>query len=132
MRGTFNLTGIDKYLEAFAAAGKNVDQVVAEVLQEAQPLALELMRDELKRTSETYTGDTEATLYATQPQQDGNFVFVEFGADTGKDPAGLYKEYGRTRQAAEPFLRPAINSHRFKNKIKTSMKAVMERFGLSV
>jgi hypothetical protein len=48
MRGTFNLTGIDKYLEAFAAAGKNVDQVVAEVLQEAQPLALELMRDELK------------------------------------------------------------------------------------
>lgn len=129
-RGSFTLTGLDKYLEDLAAASVDVDAVVAEIITDAAPIAEDEMHTNLRQSSELWTGETAATLYSTDAQQDGNFTFIDFGADTSTDPAGFYKEYGTTRQAAEAFLRPALKSHRLKNYLRRAMKNVMERFGL--
>jgi phage protein, HK97 gp10 family len=129
VRGVFEIKGLDKYLEDLAAAEKDVDQVVSDVLTEAAPIAEKTMRDELHKTSETWTGAAAATLFSSSVQRDGNYIFIELGANTGKDPAALYKEYGTARQAAEPFLRISFRWLR-KNKLKAMMKEVMERFGL--
>jgi hypothetical protein len=130
VRGVFELTGLTAYLEDLAAAEQDVDAVVAKTLEEAKPIAEEEMLHNLRASSEQWTGETAATLYSTDAHQEGNYVFIEFGADTQKDPAGYFKEYGTTRQSAEAFLRPALRSHRMKNALKAAMRSIVKRYGL--
>lgn len=130
MRGSMTISGLDKYMEAIVQAGLDVDKIAQEVLQEQVEPAKELMDYYLKRSSKTWTGATEKTLFSNNAQQDGNTSFIEFGADTGKDPAAWYKEFGTARQAAEPFLRPTLSYYR--RRVRHMMKEVCERLGLTV
>jgi hypothetical protein len=82
----------------------------------------------LRNTSEQWTGETAASLFAGPVQQDGNYIFFELGADLGKEIAGQYKEFGTARQAAEPFLRPSLTELR-RTGIKRMLKALFERMG---
>jgi HK97 gp10 family phage protein len=129
-KGSFTVKGLDNYLEAFAQAGQDVNDVVADLLTEAQPIAEQELHDNLRKTSEQWTGATAETIFTTPPQREGNYVFIELGADTGKDPAGFYKEYGTARQAAEPFIRPAFTKLR-RNQLKKMLKRAAETFGLT-
>lgn len=129
MKSTFQLRGLDVYLEEIQRAGEDVDKVVQEVLSEAAPVARDRMEAILRNTSEQWTGATADTLFAGPVQQDGNFIYFELGADVKADEAGLYKEFGTTRQAAEPFLRPSLTELR-RTGIKRMLKAVFERMGL--
>jgi len=124
MKATLSMSGFSDYLEDLAAAGGDVDAVVAQALNESAPLIDDEMHRLLRESSETWTGETEATLFKTEAQLDGNFIFVEIGADTSKDPAGIYKELGTARQAAEPFIRPPFTSqrHRWRNKVQEVLK----------
>lgn len=129
MKGTFTLS-VAPWLEDIAAAGADIDKVVQDVLTTyVAPLESELHAN-LRKTSETWTGEAEKTLFANDVQQDGNFSYIEFGADTSQDPAAQYKEFGTARQAAEPFLRPTLVSAR--KHIKTMLKKVCEEMGLRV
>jgi len=129
MKGSFELKGLDAYLEEIARAGEDVDQVVTDVLNEAAPVAKDRMEEILRRTSEEWTGATADSLFAGPVQRDGNYIFFELGANVKNDEAGLYKEYGNSRQVAEPFLRPALTELR-RSGIKKMLKAVFERMGL--
>lgn len=130
MKGVFELKGLDALLEDVAQAGEDVDQVVHDVLSEAAPVARDRMEEILRNTSEEWTGDTAKTLFAGPVQQDGNYIFFELGADIGKDAAGLNKEYGNSRQIAEPFLRPSLTELR-RSGIKKMLQAVFERMGIA-
>ena len=129
MKATFQIRGLDAWLEDLAKAGQDVDQVVTEVLDEARPVAEERMREILHSTSEEWTGATAETIYTSAVQKDGNFIYFEMGANTGSDPSAQYKEYGRIRQKAEPFLRPSLTELR-RSGIKKMLKAVFERMGM--
>lgn len=129
VRGSFTIKGLDGYLEDLAQAGKDVDQIVSELLTEAAPIAEELMHENLRRTSETWTGATEETLFSSNVQKDGNYSFIEIGADSTRDFASWAKEYGTVRQVAEPFLRPAFTKLRH-HELRMMLKAILERFGL--
>ena len=131
MKGEFTLKGLDAYLEDLVRADHDVDQVVADVLTQAAPTVEEKMQALLRQTSEQWTGATAATVFAGPVQHDGNFIFIEAGANTQKDPAGFYKEYGTARQVAEPFIRPAFRELR-RTGIKRMLKQVLEQFGLKV
>lgn len=128
VRGRMTL-GLDEYLETLVRAQKNVDEVVTELVDEAGPYAVGLMNHYLYASSETWTGATAKTLFSSKAQKEGNFIFVEIGADTQKDPAGWYKEYGRPNQAAEPFLRPTLAQYR-KKELKRMMEKIMQKYGL--
>lgn len=130
MKAKFELKGLDAYLADLAQAEKDIDAIITEVLEEARPVAEERMREILRNTSEQWTGATAETLYTTPVQKDGNFIYFELGANTGSDPSALYKEYGRIRQKAEPFLRPSLTALRH-NGIKRMLKAVFERMGMA-
>lgn len=115
-------------LEDLVAAGADIDAVVQDVLS-GMPVKEE-MGANLKKTSETWTGAAESTLFADPVVQEGNYSFIKFGADTSKDPAALYKEYGTAQQAAEPFFRPTMTWAR--KQIRAGLKNVMKRMGLEV
>lgn len=131
VRSSFEIKGLADYLETLQQGGQSVDQAVADVLATAGPIAEQRLEENLRRTSETWTGSAAETIFSTPVQKDGNFFFVEVGVDASKDPAGVYKELGTARQAAEPFIRPAFRRLR-QNEIKTMMKAVLQRLGLRV
>jgi hypothetical protein len=129
MKGSFQLKGLDPYLEDIQRAGEDVDKVVHEVLSEAAPVARDRMEEILRNTSEQWTGETAGSLFAGPVQQDGNYLFFELGANTREEIAGMYKEFGNARQAAEPFLRPSLTELR-RTGIKQMLKAVFERMGI--
>lgn len=128
-RGSLSIAGIEEYLEQIEATGRHVDDAVAEAIGEASPLVTEEMHRLLRASSETWTGSTDATIEQTGPQRDGNFTFIEIELHAEDDPAGIYKEFGTARQAAEPFFRPAFANmrHRWRNKVKE----VLERLGVA-
>lgn len=121
------IKGIDKYLDVLSSAGKNVDDAIGTALGETAPMVTEDIHKRLKETSTKWTGATDATIYQTEPQRDGNYTFVEIGLDTAKDPSGFFDEFGTAQQAAEPFFRPAFRNmrHKWRNK----MKEVLQRLG---
>jgi hypothetical protein len=129
MKGRMDLD-LGLYLEALANAEKDIDQVVEEVLDKNKYNVVMLMYQNLRKTSETWTEATAKTLFVEGPQRDGNYIYIELGAHTDSDPSALYKEFGKPRQAAEPFLRPTLLYYR-RGGLKQAMQAVLERFGLS-
>lgn len=130
-KGTLTFKGLEAWMEQLAEAGENVDEAVTELLGDTQPFIEEELVTQLEKTSETWTGGTAASINFSGVQQEGNYLFVEATAGGGEESAGaIYKEYGNTRQAAEPFFRPTFRGHRLKNKLKEGMKAIMQRMGL--
>jgi len=129
-RGTLTFKGLDDWMEQLAEAGENVDQAVTELLGDTQPFIEDELVAQLKKTSELYTGETASTIQVSGVQQEGNYLFVEATVGGSDAPQATYKEYGTTRQAAEPFVRPTFRGHRLKNKLKEGMKAIMQRMGL--
>jgi HK97 gp10 family phage protein len=130
MRGELTFKGLAEWMEQFAEAGENVDEAVTELLGETQPFIEEELVTQLRKTSEEYTGETASTIQISGVQQEGNYLFVEATVGGSDAPQATYKEYGTTRQAAEPFVRPTFRGHRLKNKLKEGMKTIMQRFGL--
>lgn len=129
MKGSFQLKGLDAFLEDIANAGEDVDQVVRDVLTDAAPIARDRMEAILRGTSEEWTGATAQTLFAGPVEQDGNYIYFELGAHVAEDEAGIHKEYGNSRQAAEPFLRPALTELR-RAGIKKMLQDVFARMSI--
>ncbi len=121
--------GLDAYLETLTNAGESVDDAVTEIMNEASPSAGGMLFHYLRMSSERWTGAAAKTIFAKLAQREGNFIFIEIGADTSSDPAAWYKEYGRPNQMAEPFLRPTLIFYRRKE-LKRLMGKVLERYGL--
>jgi hypothetical protein len=130
MKGKMSFKGLNTWMEDLVAAGHNVDQAVTELLQDEEPYLENELRDNLRRTSEQWTGETGATINVSGVKKEGNTVFIEATAGGSEAPQAHYKEFGRTRQVAEPFFRPTFRGHLLKNRLKAGMKNIMQRFGL--
>jgi len=129
VKGVFGLANLEEYLAQIEAAGNDVDEAVAEGLAESAPIVTEEMHRLLRQSSETWTGMTDATIFQTEPQRDGNFTFVEIGIDAPLAPQGFYKEFGTARQAAEPFVRPAFTNMR--NRWRAKLREVLKSLGVA-
>jgi HK97 gp10 family phage protein len=128
-KGSWEVKGLDDWLEDLAKAEVDVDEVASELLTQAAPIAEAELHKNLRQSSETWTGAAAETIFTEGPKREGNYTFIEIGANTGRDPAGFYKEFGTARQAAEPFIRPAFTKLR-RTELKKMLKAIVARFGL--
>jgi HK97 gp10 family phage protein len=124
-RGIFTLSNLDEYLEKIVAAGQDVDQACAEALEAAAPIVTEKMHQDLRASSEEWTGATDATIEQTTVKREGNYTFVEITAGGTPAEQAFYKEFGTARQAAEPFFRPSFTNrrHLWRNALKAQLKA---------
>lgn len=135
-KGTFSMTGLSDWLEDLARAGQDVDAVVQEVLMEgAAPVLAEMQRlvpVGSAAEGDPHPGNLRNHLAIDGPHQEGNFNYVDVGvidADAETAIYGNVQEYGSGHNAAQPYIRPAIKKH--KSVIKKTLKAVLERYGLS-
>lgn len=130
VKGALDFKALTQWMDDIAAAGESVDDAVSEILIEAQPFVTGELERNLHKTSEQWTPRLALTIAVTGVQQDGNYIFIEASAGKGDYEAASAKEFGTARQAAEPFFRPTFRGHLLKNRLKTGMKTIAERYGL--
>jgi HK97 gp10 family phage protein len=133
VKGALDFKKLNQWAEDLAAAGRDVDNAVAELLTEVKPFVAEELDRNLHQTSEQWTPDLAQTIEVSDVQKDGNFIYLEasVGGGNGNTEAAQAKEFGTTRQAAEPFFRPTFRGHLLKNRLKAVMMQLLQKYGVS-
>jgi HK97 gp10 family phage protein len=127
VRAKLTTQGFSEYLEKLAQAGKDVDQAAAAALEAGGDVLLEGMQRRVPKD----THNLEHHLERTEPEQDGNYVFVLVGlskdADADTARYGNAQEYGTSSMTAQPYIRPTLDSDM--GAARKTMKKVLEENG---
>jgi HK97 gp10 family phage protein len=127
VRAKLTTSGFSEYLEKLAQAGKDVDQAAAAALEAGGDVLLEGMQRRVPKD----THNLEQHLERTEPEQDGNYVFVLVGlnkdADADTARYGNAQEYGTSSMTAQPYIRPTLDSDM--GAARKTMKKVLEENG---
>lgn len=109
VRASLTTKGLEEWLEALVQAGKDVDASADRALEAGAGVALDGMQ---KRVA-VLTGNLQAHIQASAPQQDGNFHSVDVGLLRGVDAEtaryGNVQEFGSANMPAHPYIRPAMD-----------------------
>ena len=73
------------------------------------------------------THHLEESIEASEPKQDGNFVYIEVGlinADAETARYGNANEYGTSSMPAQPYIRPALDEDM--TKARAAMRKVFQ------
>lgn len=120
--------GFEEYLERIAQAGKDVDHAADEALQAGGEVLLEGMDRRVPKD----THNLEQHLTIEGPVNDGNYHYITVGIakDTDADTAryGNAQEYGTSSMAAQPYIRPTLDSDM--GKARKAMRAILEMLGI--
>ena len=127
---TFELKGLDEYMETLLNAGKNIDEVVAEALQlAAEPLHASIHEWASKHR---LTGAVISGIIPIQVERDGNEIYVEIGI-TGDNESwhAVFTEYGSPKNIpADPGIRRTFDKH--KGEVAKIIKRILRDAGVPV
>jgi HK97 gp10 family phage protein len=126
-RFSIDTKGFEEYLEKVALAGRSVDDAARRAVIAGAEVAKEGMR---KRVP-VDTGNLQEHIDFTDPELEGNIVFVLVGvidADAETARYGNAQEYGTASMAAQPYVRPTMDHDA--GRIKAAMRAALEAEGL--
>lgn len=126
-KGQLSLKGLEAYLEDLAQAGKDVDAAA----QKALLAGGEVLAAEMRVLVRKDTHHLEQTIGVSDPQQDGNFSYVNVGVITDDAETAIYgnvNEYGSSSVEAQPYVRPPFRSK--KAAAMKAMKASLESDGM--
>ena len=112
IRTKLSTKGFEAHLEDLVRAGQDVDAVAAEALLAGGAVLV----DGMQRRAPKDTHNLESQISMTDPQQDGNLIFIEVGLiDVDADTAryGNAQEWGWAdktgAKAGRPYVRPTID-----------------------
>ena len=133
VNGTLDFRALNQWAEKLVAVERDIDTAVSDLLTEVKPFVAEELDRNLHKTSEQWTPELALTIEASDVQKDGNFIYLEasVGGGDGNSEAAQAKEFGTTRQAAEPFFRPTFRGHLLKNRLKLVMKQLLQKYGVA-
>jgi HK97 gp10 family phage protein len=136
-RYVMSLKGLDDFLEAFAQAGQNVDQAVAQALQAGGDEILDEMLSRVpvgKAPHDPHPGNLMRHLVRTPAAISGHFVSVTVGLQDGTDAEtaiyGNVQEYGSAHVAAQPYIRPAFDKNR--SAVRKAEVAALKAVGVPI
>jgi HK97 gp10 family phage protein len=119
------LSGVDAFLEAIAAAGRDVDAAVERTLNSSANMVLA----DMKRRVPVDKGYLRDHLRKWGPGRVGNYHWVFVGLDmSDRENAlhGVFVEYGTTKMEAQPYIRPAFDEN--KRAIRQAQIKSLKRF----
>ena len=114
-----SFSGVDEMIKQLSAAGANIDKYAPGILRTAAAELEKEIKGSVARTvSADASGEMLLSVKAQKPRKDKNGVwkvkvgFAGYDHVTGvpNDQKAMAMEYGTSRQAAKPFLRPAVVS----------------------
>jgi len=127
VRARLDTKGFSEYLEKLVQAGKNVDQAAAAALEAGGDVLLKGMQRRVPKD----TGNLESHLERTEPEQDGNYIFVMVGLSKNADARtaryAVAQEYGTSSMTAQPYIRPTLDSDM--GAARKAMRVVLEEKG---
>lgn len=127
---TFEVKGLEEYMENLLKAGADIDEAVGQAcLAAAQPVYDDLVQG-LKRHQET--GASLAGVLDFKVQQDGNYIWVDVGI-SGENESWhfVFVEYGSPHnRPADPVVRTAFEAN--KTKVQSIIKQVLREAGVPV
>lgn len=129
----FTVSGLDEYMEKVRKAGNNVDDAVAECIDELKENIREDIQDWAVHRVNTFTGAVSRSVEATGVIREGNRIYAEVGIDGSKEPGGwhaVFEEYGTPTQPANPGIRPAFE--KWRGKSKAIFKRILTKWGVPV
>ena len=134
VRVSFELKGLDEYLERIVQAGQDVDAAAGRAVKAGGDVLLLGMQRRVPKD----TGNLEEHLERSEVDQDGNFVFVSVGmkpaAEVDADTAryGNAQEYGYKRgkkhYPARSYIRASFDSD--KSKVRAAQKKSLQGDGV--
>ncbi len=128
MKAMFDIKGFEDYIEALQKAGKDIDLVSRDALRESG----EMLQAAIIARVPVDTGNLKDHIKIKTPSVEGHYNYVEVGvihdaAYTDKETmiGAIAVEFGSTRMAARPYVRPAISSKKaaVKRLIQQRLKA---------
>lgn len=133
IRTKLTTKGFEEYLEKIAAAGMNVDLAADEALAAGGEVLLAGMQRRApvgQSPDDPHPGNLKSKLAKSEPEQDGNFHSIEVGLLKGTDADtaryGNAQEFGTSSMAAQPYVRPALDSDM--GKARSAMRSVFKRW----
>ncbi len=132
-RGSWQLQGLEDYLEAIQKVGRDADRAAAECVDEAGNIlkpAIEADAPVLQHNDpRRIKGQLRSTVFRTGVQQEGDVFSVVVGVDQDDAiPYEKFVEFGTARMAAQPYFRPAVDQNRAR--IKARWRAILQRWGV--
>ncbi len=105
------IEGADEVIELLEEMGAAASQILAQAAEVAGKIVLE----DAKRRCPVDTGALKASLHIEQGKSKKPDIKQEVKILTGKkEYYGTFVELGTSRQAAKPFLRPAVDENKDK------------------
>ena len=119
-KGYISTKGFAEFLEKIVESGQDVDQAAQDALTAGGEVALNGMQRRVPKDEH----NLEKNLSLSEPQQDGNYSFIEVGllrdVDAETVRYGNAQEYGSSSMAAQPYIRPTMAEDA--GKIRKAMK----------
>ena len=130
MKASISTKGFEKYLEAVAAAGKDVDQSAAKAVK----IGAEIIQEGMQELVPILTGNLHDHIQIDGPNQDGNYISADVGliqkksfTDAETARYGMAVEYGTSKMEAQPFIRPGYDQN--KNKARKGVRESLKKDG---
>jgi HK97 gp10 family phage protein len=125
----FDLKGVDEMLKKIEQAGRNIEKVVMEALEEsAKPIYQDL---DTWTAEHELTGATRKGMNLSNVIKEGNKYYVEIGIDTSNSLLAwhaVFVEYGTPTQRADPGIRRAFEEN--KARVRTIQKRILVKGGI--
>lgn len=125
VKAQISTKGFEEWLERVAQAGRDVDRVTDEALEEGGEVLLDGMLERVPRL----TGNLARNLSVDGPHQDGNYHYILVGLNQGVDAEtsryGTVQEYGSANTPAQPYIRPTLDNDL--SKARAAMRAVFKK-----
>jgi HK97 gp10 family phage protein len=126
---TMDVKGIEEYLKKVEQAGKNIDVVVKDAIEQSTaPIHADIQTWVNKHR---LTGATAAGLIKPEAKQSGNEISAQVGiSGEGESWHSVFVEYGTPRQSADPGIRTAFETKAAE--VKKIQRKVLKEAGVPV
>jgi HK97 gp10 family phage protein len=130
---TLNKKSLEEYLEKIQMAGKDIDAAADNALL----AGAEVIQEEMIRLAPVRTYNLAQSIKIKGPIVDGNYHYVDVGvindlAFTDAETAryGNAQEYGTSKMAAHPYIRPGIDNS--EKAARQAMRESLKKDGIPI
>jgi HK97 gp10 family phage protein len=123
------ITGVDEFERDCAEDAHALERELPEIVMRAANLVEEEVRRRAPRDTGELVAHLDRTSATRRRSRASATVQIEDSGAQGREHYAVYKEYGTSKMAAEPFFRPGVEAarDRAEDEIEAGIASTLER-----